>query len=63
MATKKGMLPQKFFGSYQKPLVDLPNLVESQLESFKALVEKEAAVVFKEFSPISDHSGKSLNLP
>lgn len=62
MATKKGTLPQKFFGSYQKPLVDLPNLVESQLESFKTLVEKEAAEVFKEFSPITDHSGKKFEL-
>ncbi len=59
--TKK-VLPQKFFGRYQKPLVELPNLVESQLESFRALVEKEAAEVFKEFSPIADHSGKKFEL-
>jgi len=36
---KKASLPQKFFGRYQKPLIELPNLVESQLESFKTLVE------------------------
>jgi hypothetical protein len=59
---KKASLPQKFFNRYRKPLVDLPNLVESQLESFKRLVEEEAAHVFEEFSPITDHSGKKFEL-
>ena len=58
--TKK--LPQKFFGRFKEPLVGLPNLVESQLASFEGLVKEGAAKVFKEFSPISDHSGKKFEL-
>ncbi len=60
--TKKTSLPQKFFGRYQKPLIELPSLVESQISSFTTLVEQEAAEVFKEFSPITDHSGKKFEL-
>ena len=54
--------PQKYFARYQKPLVELPNLVESQLESFRQFVEGGAERVFKEFSPISDHAGKKFEL-
>lgn len=54
--------PQKFFGRFQKPLVELPNLVESQLESFRQFVEGGAERVFKEFSPITDHANKKFEL-
>ena len=40
----------------------LPNLVESQLASFREFVEGGAERVFKEFSPINDHSGKKFEL-
>jgi DNA-directed RNA polymerase subunit beta len=53
---------QKYFSRHQKPLVELPNLVESQLESFRQFVEGGAERVFKEFSPISDHAGKKFEL-
>src|SRR3990167_403804 len=58
----KAVRPQKFFGRFREPLVKLPNLVESQLESFRQFVEGGAEQVFKEFSPISDHSGKKFEL-
>ena len=62
MAKTKRTLPQKFFGKFRPPLVELPNLVESQLDSFEKLVREGAAKVFKEFSPISDHAGKKYTL-
>ncbi len=55
-------LPQKVFGRFQKPLIELPNLVEPQLRSFKELIEKGAATVFQEFSPITDHTAKKFEL-
>ena len=54
--------PQKYFGRFQEPLIKLPNLVESQLASFREFVEGGAERVFKEFSPISDHSGKKFEM-
>ena len=40
----------------------LPSLVESQIASFREFVEGSAERVFKEFSPINDHSGKKFEL-
>ena len=54
--------PQKFFGKFREPLVKLPSLVESQIASFREFVEGGAERVFKEFSPIGDHSGKKFEL-
>ena len=61
MAHKKS-LPQKFFGRFKEPLVELPNLVGPQVESFRLLIEKGTEQVLKEFSPISDHSSKKFEL-
>ncbi len=61
MQTEK-MRPKKYFSKYKKPLVDFPNLIEAQKESFKWLIEKGIGEVFKEFSPISDYSGKKFQL-
>ena len=60
--TKHAALPQKYFGRFREPLVKLPSLVESQIASFTQFVEGGAERVFKEFSPISDHSGKKFEL-
>jgi len=54
--------PKKYFSKYKKPLIKFPNLIESQLKSFKWLVEEGIKEVFKEFSPITDYSGKKFNL-
>ena len=54
--------PKKYFGRYKKPLIEFPNLIESQVKSFKWLVETGVGEVFKEFSPISDYSGKKFQL-
>src|SRR3989344_3210568 len=62
MAKTKAVRPQKFFGKFREPLVKMPNLVDSQIASFTDFVEGGAERVFKEFSPISDHSGKKFEL-
>ncbi|HWO07064.1 MAG TPA: DNA-directed RNA polymerase subunit beta' [Candidatus Paceibacterota bacterium] len=63
MAAKtKRSLPKKYFSRFREPLVELPNLVESQVQSFDELVKEGASKVFKEFSPISDHAGKKFEL-
>ncbi len=55
-------MQKKYFGAYQKPLTSLPNLVEPQVASFKWLLEKGFAEVFKEFSSIKDYSAKKFEL-
>jgi len=59
---QKKKLPQKFFGRYQQPIAELPNLVGPQLASWKKLIEEDTENVFKEFSPIEDHSKKKFSL-
>jgi len=53
---------KKYFSRYRKPLADLPNLVEAQIDSFKWLLSEGLKEVFKEFSPIKDYSGKKFEL-
>src|SRR3990170_7241103 len=55
-------LPKKVFAHYKKPLIPFPNLIETQTTSYKWLVEKGLAEVFKEFSPINDYSSKKFQL-
>ncbi|MCX6757660.1 MAG: DNA-directed RNA polymerase subunit beta [Candidatus Nomurabacteria bacterium] len=55
-------LPKKHFSRFKKPLIPFPNLIETQVKSFKWLVEKGIGEVFKEFSPILDYSGKKFQL-
>ncbi|MCD5384369.1 MAG: DNA-directed RNA polymerase subunit beta, partial [Candidatus Pacebacteria bacterium] len=57
-----GEREQKYFGHYQEPLTEMPNLVEEQLHSFEWLIKGGAHEVFKEFSPIDDYSGKKFSL-
>ncbi len=59
---KQKRLTKKYFGKFREPLVELPNLVESQVDSFQKFARESAARVFKEFSPISDHAGKKFTL-
>jgi DNA-directed RNA polymerase subunit beta len=54
--------PKKYFSRYKKPLAPFPNLIEAQVNSFKWLVETGIGEIFKEFSPISDYSGKKFQL-
>lgn len=53
---------KKYFGRFRKPLTETPNLVVSQVESFKWLVEKGLKEIFEEFSSIKDFSEKKFEL-
>ncbi len=55
-------LKQKHFAKFRKPLLEVPNLTEAQLASFKWLLEKGAKELFKEFSPITDYANKKFEL-
>ncbi len=55
-------LPKKHFGSIAAPLVETPNLVREQIDSYKRLIEEGVKEVFEEFSPMSDYSGKKFDL-
>jgi len=59
---KTDTVVKKYFSRYKKPLVEFPNLIEDQLNSFNWLVEKGIKEVFKEFSPINDYSEKKFQL-
>src|SRR5512133_1229632 len=54
--------PKKYFSRYKKPLIEFPNLIEAQVKSFTWLMETGVKEIFKEFSPISDYSGKKFEL-
>jgi len=56
------MREKKYFARYKKPLLPLPNLVETHLKSYKWLLETGLKEAFKDFSPIEDYSGKKFAL-
>jgi DNA-directed RNA polymerase subunit beta len=53
---------QKTFAAYRAPRVEFPDLVGHQRDSFKWLIKDGLGELFKEFSPISDYSGKKFEL-
>lgn len=55
-------LVQKTFGAYRAPRVPFPDLVGHQRDSFAWLIKDGLMELFKEFSPISDYSGKKFEL-
>jgi type IV pilus assembly protein PilB len=55
-------LVQKTFGAYRAPSVPFPDLVGHQQSSFAWLLKHGFAELFKEFSPITDYSGKKFEL-
>jgi len=55
-------MDKKYFSRYKKPLSELPNLVESQSDSFMWLIKDGLKELFQEFSPITDYSGKKFEL-
>jgi len=57
-----GAMPQKRFKLAKEPLVELPDLIEPQRESFKWFVEEGLKGIFKEFSPITDYAEKKFEM-
>jgi DNA-directed RNA polymerase subunit beta len=60
--TKNKPLEKKYFSKYKEPLVPMPNLLETQIESFKWLVKEGIKETLKEFSPLRDYSEKKFEL-
>ncbi|KND49056.1 MAG: DNA-directed RNA polymerase, beta subunit [Parcubacteria bacterium C7867-005] len=60
--TKSGAREKKYFGKFREPLTEMPDLVVSQVDSFKWLVEKGLKEVFEEFSSIKDFSERKFQL-
>ncbi len=57
-----GHMPAKTFKRAKDPLVELPDLVEPQRDSYRWFIEEGFKEIFKEFSPISDYSEKKFDL-
>ncbi len=57
-----GELKKKYFSKYKKPLIDMPNLVDHQMKSYKWLLKEGIGEIFKEFSPIKDYADKKFEL-
>ena len=55
-------LVQKTFGAFRAPRVPFPDLVGHQRGSFDWLLKDGLTELFKEFSPITDYSGKKFEL-
>ncbi len=55
-------LPKKTFSKFKKPFIELPNLVENQITSFKKLVEEDLDIILKELNPINDYTEKKFEL-
>jgi DNA-directed RNA polymerase subunit beta len=60
--SKSTKLEKKYFSKFKKPFIPAPNLVTTQIESFKWLKEKGLKEVFGEFSAIKDFSEKKFTL-
>lgn len=54
--------PKKHFSRYKEPLIQIPNLVRNQVESYEILIKEGIKGIFEEFSPIKDYSGKKFEL-
>ncbi len=57
-----GTLNKKTFAAYKENLTPFPNLIEEQKKSFDIFIKEGIKEVLKEFSPITDFSGKKFQL-
>ncbi|MEK7209222.1 MAG: DNA-directed RNA polymerase subunit beta, partial [Patescibacteria group bacterium] len=55
-------MEKKYFSRYQKPLLDLPNLIKIQKDSYQWLLSRGLKDIFSDFSPIKDYSEKKFEL-
>ncbi len=56
------MLKKKYFSRYAEPLLEPPDFIATQRESWAWLVKEGLTESFKEFSPIKDYSEKKFEL-
>lgn len=55
-------MEKKYFSKYRPPLITLPNLVQTQLDSYKWLLDAGLKELFMEFSPLNDYTGDKFTL-
>jgi len=55
-------MKRKIFSHYKGPTLAQPDLIEIQKDSFSWFLKKGLRELFDEISPISDHTGKELEL-
>ncbi len=55
-------MENKYFKLFKQPIVDLPDLSELQLNSYRWFFEKGLRELFHEVSPVRDYTGKELAL-
>ncbi len=53
---------KKYFSKYKKPLVEIPDLVENQIDSYEKFLNGGLQNAIMEFSPIIDYSEKKYTL-
>jgi DNA-directed RNA polymerase subunit beta len=53
---------KKYFSKYKQPLIDIPDLVENQIQSFDRFINGGLQDTIMEFSPIDDYSDKKYSL-
>ncbi|MEI6480320.1 MAG: DNA-directed RNA polymerase subunit beta [bacterium] len=54
--------PKKYFSRFKESMIEMPNLIESQVKSFEWLKTFGLADTFKEFSAVKDFSEKKFEL-
>jgi len=59
---KNKPLEKKYFSKYKEPLVPMPDLLETQIDSYKWLIKEGIKETLKEFSPIKDYSEKKFEI-
>ena len=57
-----GAWKKRYFSAYKKPKIEMPNLIQGQLDSFQWLISTGIQEVFEEFGSITDYSGKKFEL-
>ncbi len=57
-----GQLEKKFFEKYRKSAMDIPNLMQHQVDSYDRFLSKVLKNILEEFSPISDYAEKKFDL-
>ena len=55
--SKYGKTERRRFGKIQE-IIDIPDLVEIQKDSYRTFIEEGISEVFEDFSPITDHSDR-----
>ncbi len=56
------IIKQKTFSKFRQPLLEVPNLVQNQIESYQDFLRNGFGSVLREFTPIEDYSGKKFSL-